>query len=126
MSALQTRYALMKPAATHRRPATCEEVDCGNRRNGWQIRVEESTPLGARVLHQIRQSGRRFVRIAQPNQVALYRFEPGQECFRAHTAPVDRPALYVVRHGRGPVRHHVQPEHWVEDFSTHLDKIREQ
>lgn len=123
---LSTRYGVAKPAATHRRPAVCSEVSCKYQRNGWQMRVEEATPIGQRQAHLIKVSGRRFIRIQHPNQVAVYKFEAGQECFGSHTVPVDRPALYLVRHGRAPVKHHVTPDNWVEDFSTHLDKIREQ
>jgi hypothetical protein len=40
--------------------------------------------------------------------------------------PLERPALYLARQGTGPVVRHTRPELWVEDFSEHLDKIKEQ
>lgn len=122
---LTTRYALAKPAATHRRPATCEEVGCKYLRGGWQMRVMESTALGQRQVHLIQASGRRFVRIPQPDG-GLYVFEAGQNCFGSHTVPVERPPIYIVRQGaQSPVRH-VNGSDWVDDFASHLDKIREQ
>jgi len=119
------RYALAKPAGTHRRPAGCEEVSCKYFRNGWRMRVLVDTEMGKRQAYLIKESGRRYT-VEQTYGEATYTFEPGQNCFGAHTVPLDRPALYLVRQGAGPVVHHVRPEHWVEDFSTHLDKIREQ
>ena len=118
------RYGLMKPKETHRRPATCDEVACKYLRDGWQMHVMEGTPLGDRQRALIERSGRRFMRTPEEGSI-LYTFEPGQQCFRAHTVGVDRPPLYVVRDGVVGVRRHTNPEHWVEDFSNHLDKIRE-
>lgn len=89
------------------------------------MRVMEATLVGQRQMHLIKTSGRRFVRIAQPNG-GLYVFEAGQSCFGAHTVPLDRPALYVVRQGNQQPRLHVNGSDWVDDFSSHLDKIKEQ
>lgn len=119
------RYGLSKPVATHRRAATCAEVDCKYHREGWQMRVEESTPLGARQAALIKGSGRRFTTIQEQGAVR-YLFEAGQSCFRAHTVDLDRPAIYIVRQGASAPIRHTRPENWVDDFSTHLDKIREQ
>lgn len=124
---LQTRYSLAKPAATHRRPASCAEVNCKYYREGWQMSVLPGTPLGDRQVHLIKQSGRRYT---MPDRVAggalLFQFEPGQNCYGTHTVAIERPAFYLVRQGSGPTVHHKRPADWVEDFSTHLDKIREQ
>lgn len=155
---LTTRYALSKPAASHRRTATCAEVSCKHYLNGWQIHVEVGAPEYDRVVAGVMQSGRRFTRadrvpgwsqgvrremVAQQSRGipveeitawlaiqdkaphTVFTFEAGQTCFGRHTAPNDRPALYVVRQG-GVVHRHVNPADWVDDFATHLDKIREQ
>lgn len=123
---LTSRYMLAKPAKTHRRPASCAEVNCKYYRLGWQMHVMDGTPVGERQTFLIKQSGRRFTAVRERNGSVLYSFEPGQSCFGAHTVPNGRPALYVVRKGiREPVAHH-RPEDWVDDFSHHLDKIRNQ
>jgi hypothetical protein len=119
------RYGLAKPAATHRRPATCVEASCRYHREGWQMRVEESTPLGARQTALIKASGRRFTTVREQG-ATRYLFEPGQSCFGTHSVDLERPAIYLVRQGYSEPVKHTRPEHWVEDFSTHLDKIREQ
>lgn len=125
---LTAQYTLAKPAKSHRRPASCAEVNCKFYRLGWQMRIMENTPLGERQVALVKQSGRRFRAeraITGPGEVLLT-FEAGQQCFGAHSVPNDRPALYVVRQGTSQPRLHTKPENWVEDFSTHLDKIREQ
>jgi hypothetical protein len=118
------RYSIGKPAATHRRDATCLEVGCKYLREGWQMHVMDGTPMGERQAYLIRESGRRYSTAPEPAGT-LYTFEPGQRCFGKHTVPIDRPAIYLVRQGAG-LKRHVNPLDWVDDFSTHLDKIREQ
>ena len=120
------RYGLAKPIATHRRPATCAEADCRYHLNGWQMRVDERTQLGARQAHLIKTSGRRYTVVRLDAGTILYLFEAGQTCFGVHTVPADRPAIYIVRQGMNQPTVHRKPEDWVDDFSTHLDKIREQ
>jgi len=119
------RYGLAKPAATHRRPATCAEVSCKYHLKGWQMRVEESTPVGARQTALIKASGRRFTTVREQGAIR-YLFEAGQSCFGTHTVDIDRPAIYLVRQGYSAPIRHTRPEDWVDDFATHLDKLREQ
>jgi hypothetical protein len=122
---LTTRFGVAKPAGTHRRPARCDEVDCKYLRDGWQMRIMEGTPLGDRQVALIKQSGRRYT--TSPGRgSALYTFEAGQQCFRAHTVDIGKPALYLARQGAGPVQRIARPEDWVGEFSSHLDHIREQ
>jgi hypothetical protein len=119
------RYGVSKPAATHRRPATCEEVDCRFYRNGWQMRVMPDTPMGDRQAHLIKQSGRRYTLTRLPDG-HLYQFEAGQQCFRVHTVDLEKPAIYLVRQGYSQPIRHTRPDNWVDDFATHLDKLRGQ
>jgi hypothetical protein len=119
------RYGLAKPAGTHRRPATCAEVACRFHLKGWQMRVEESTPLGARQTALIKASGRHFTTVPEQGAVR-YLFEAGQSCFRAHSVDIGRPALYIVRQGASAPIRHTRPDDWVDDFSTHLDKLKGQ
>lgn len=122
---LTDTFALAKPSATHRRKATCAEANCKNMINGFQIHVNPSSAQAARQEYLIKSSGRRYSVSPEPGGL-LYTFEAGQQCFGEHTVPIDRPALYLVRKGSNPVKHHAAPSDWVDDFSTHLDKIREQ
>lgn len=89
------------------------------------MRVEESTSLGARQAALIKASGRHFTTVREQG-ATRYLFEPGQSCFGAHSLPIDRPAIYLVRQGASAPVRHTNPLDWVDDFSTHLDKIREQ
>lgn len=123
---LTTRFSLAKPAQTHRRPATCNEVDCKYLRDGWQMRIMVDTPMGERQMALVLQSGRKFTSFQESASTLLLTFEAGQQCYRAHTVDLDRPALYLARQGAGPVQRIARPEDWVGEFSSHLDKIREQ
>jgi hypothetical protein len=120
-----TRFGVAKPKHSHRRPATCEEVNCKTMANGWQMHIMEGTPLGERQKALIEQSGRRYTKSPEQGST-LYTFEAGQRCFRPHTVDLEKPAIYLARQGAGPVQRIARPEDWVGEFSSHLDKIREQ
>ncbi len=118
-------YAIVAPAATHHRPATCAEVDCPHYLNGWRVRVEGLPP---EMVHAARTSGRRFIEQQVAAGETWLVFEAGQSCFKAseHRTRIDKPELFIVRDGdhrgnpRGTkARMHARPEHWVEDFATH-------
>lgn len=102
--------------------------------NGWKTAVDERTDLGQGQAYFIReQSGRQFTEERTPVGMTVFTFPAGQACFRAstHTAPMDRPPIFVVRGGdwRGnPQRRsrvHTRPELWVEDCAENLDKVTE-
>ena len=121
-------YSIARPAATHTRPATCAEVECAGYVHGWTSLIDTTTDLGLRQANYIDDaSGRRFHANRLPGGVIEYVFAPGQECFNAHTVPVERDPLYVVRqgaHGRYLAhRVHDKPEHWVEDFAGNQDRL---
>ena len=122
---LTSRYTVSKPRSTHRRPATCEEVNCKTMANGWQVKLNHADARTPGLVRMIENSGRRFT-VVRESGVTTYLFESGQRCFRSHSVDLDRPAIYLVRQGARPVRRHANPEDWVDDFSTHLDKLREQ
>jgi hypothetical protein len=126
-------YALSQPLATHFRPATCAEADCGPHRNGWATTVDESTELGQRQAHYIRkQSGRRHVEHRDEAGLTVFTFEAGQPCFQAdkHRVPLERPVNHYTWGGdwrATPTRHDVRPmrgEDWVDDFANHQDKLK--
>lgn len=128
-SAMQS-YVISAPLATHHRRATCAEVKCSGYSNGWRTPIDETSDLGQQQAHYIRQqSGRKFAEWAEAG-LTVFEFEAGQQCFREHFAPLDRPAIYLVQGGdwrgnprRIPTRRHVRPEDWVEDFATHQQAL---
>lgn len=124
-------YQVVAPKASHWRNATCAEVECQAHANGWVTAVDEATELGQRQAGYIRRdSGRAFTERRTPEGGTEFVFPPGQRCFRAHSVPLEREPLYVVRGGdwRGnpsgaPARRHTRPDFWVEDFATHQQAL---
>lgn len=118
-------YRVTAPAKTHLRPATCKEVDCANWQNGFRSVVDVSTDLGQRQAAYIETlSARRFIR-SQAGSIVTYDFHPGQQCFQAHTVPLERPALYVIRDGKARPRT-VSADEWVDRFADHTEKIKKE
>lgn len=121
-------YQLASPVSTHYRDGTCDEAGCLAHRNGWQTAVDETTDLGQRQAHYIREvAGRRYTEVRTPAGLTAFTFEAGQKCFTTHKVPLDRPEFYVVRSGdwrqMGTPRQHSGPDAWVNDFAEHQDRI---
>jgi hypothetical protein len=124
-------YELSAPLATHHRPATCKEVNCPRYANGWLMKFDPNTDLGREQLGYIRMhSGRHYVDMTViGEQLVTLRFAPGQDCFTAHTVPLDREPNYRVRGGdfranTGLIRAHTNGADWVDDFATHQDMVK--
>lgn len=125
-------YGFVAPKETHFRPATCEEVDCGNYQRGWVTKIDEATVLGKQQAFYIRQqSGRKFAEDRE-GELTAFVFEPGQCCFAEHSVSLEREPIYLVKEGdwrgnpRGtPPRIHARPADWVDDFATHQDQLIE-
>lgn len=126
-------YQIIAPPATHWRPATCEEAECGAYERGWRTLVDETSELGQRQAHYIRSlSGRRFVEARNAEGLTEFVFEAGQRCFAQHQVPLEREPFYFVRGGdwRGnpsgvqPYQH-ARGEHWVEDFAEHQARLND-
>jgi hypothetical protein len=124
-------YGMSMPIKTHWRPATCEEVDCQAYRSGWVTTVDLSTDLGKKQYELITHDRERRYSM-QRVSVTLVKFTygPGFPCFARseHRVPLERPARFIVAHGdwRGYLerpRVHQRAEDWVEDFSTHQDRL---
>lgn len=124
-------YQIASPLSTHWFTVSCEDAECGNYLRGWMTTIDERTELGKKQAHYIRSlSGRSFT--AEVNAVGMteFTFRPGQPCFQEHKERGERPELYLVKGGdhRGNPRRiapqrHTKPEHWVEDFAEHQDKL---
>lgn len=125
-------YAVRSPLATHHRRATCAEVNCADYINGWYLALDG---LPQDLLYIATHSGRKYVQgevLLPTGPAKALIFEAGQECFRSstHTVSLQRPEFFFA--GRGDHRSfsHLKaqqfdkPEHFVEDFATHLDRIK--
>jgi hypothetical protein len=119
-------FVIVSPRDTTVRTA-CEEAGCEYWRDGWDSPVDERTEQGRMWAALIRfKSGRTFRELHRADGVTVFRFEPGQRCFREHRT---RPERYLVRGGdyrgnpRGERRVHQRPADWVEDSGEHLDRL---
>ncbi len=113
----QQNFRVALPPATHRIPATCEEVDCPHYLEGWMTIVA----VDSRQANYIRRySGRQFTVTKTGENILEYKFAAGQECFRDHTRLSGRPPFYLheTREGR---RMHTA-ENFVEHAHEEMDK----
>jgi hypothetical protein len=122
-------FQIVAPTSTHRRSATCAEVDCPNYLHGWRVRTDNLDP---KMLHTAKTAGRKFTELHVSENENWLVFEAGQPCFRAsgHSVPLDKQEIFISRDGdfrgnpTGNVRKHTRPEHWVEEMGENLDRVR--
>lgn len=122
-------FQIVAPASTHRRKATCAEVECLHYLKGWRVRTDNLDP---QMLHDATHSGRKFTELHVSEDENWLVFEAGQACFRAtqHSVPLNRQEIFIARDGdfrgnpTGNVRKHTSPENWIEDMSENLDRLR--
>ncbi len=126
-------FAISQPLATHFRPATCVEVDCGPHQHGWATTVDVNTDLGRKQAYFIRKrSGRRFTEAPYVAGLIVFTFEAGQTCFSSdkHRVPLERPVNHFVWGGDwrvNPSRYDVKPMQgadWVDSFQEHQDRLK--
>ena len=124
-------YVIAAPAATHHRPASCEEADCQAHALGFTTTVDESTELGQRQAHYLRNDRSRPVPAVERGSDGLTRFAypPGTRCFGGHSVPNGRPERFFERDGdwrgnpRGQVREFTRPGDWVDSFAEHQQRL---
>lgn len=120
-------YEIVSPVQTHTRVATCQEVDCPNRANGWATVVDVSTDLGTRQANWIRLQSGRFYNSEQVADIVKFIFAAGQNCFAEHRILLDRPELYIKRGGDWRARTsdpiNMRVEDWLDDFAETQDTI---
>lgn len=124
-----TTFAVRSPLDTHFRKATCEEIDCPEYIQGWQLRKEDLTP---ELLYTATHCGRKYQEIQIKEGETYLVFEPGQPCFResTHIIPNGRPELFYAGSGDfrsfriRNARQHANAENFVDEMATTLDKIR--
>lgn len=122
-------FQVDQPLETHYRRATCDEVDCSAKRNGWVMGFDLTEPEKRAAARWIRDhSGRTFTATLAEGKVTLT-FAAGQTCFAKHRVPNDRPPFLIVRGGdwRGNVTGervvHRNADDFVDHWENDLDKI---
>lgn len=118
-------YRIAAPSQTHRKRATCAQVDCAKRKHGYRAQFDVSTVAGRTNAHRIEElgaSGRRFFSRVVEGPMVTYTFPAGQDCFDVHTVTLEREPFYIVRGGdhRGNPRQ-IEPRRLREaDFIDHF------
>lgn len=130
-------YEISRPLSTHWRKATCEQIECPGWTQGYEVVVDERTDLGQRQAAYLRdqlpiRSGRPVAKQYQDDMLMThFVFAPGTECMRAgeHRTSNDRPPNFLKligdrQHGvSGVLVRHSGADSFVDDMSTHLEKI---
>lgn len=119
-------YAIRSPSDRRVR-AACSQVGCEYWRDGWDSIVDERTANGQIQAAAIRtRSGRTFRELRTGAGLTVFRFEPGQRCFRDHYTI---PEIYLRRAGdhrgnpTGERYRHTSSAAWVEDFAEHQARL---
>jgi hypothetical protein len=123
-------YRILSPPS-HRRKASCEEVECERWRRGWKTCLDVADTKHAEAANWIRlHSGLRFD-VHEQGTAVTFTFPAGQSCWAAHTVPF-KPHLFLVHGGdwrgnpRGvPVVRHSGAQSWADDFGENQLLIRE-
>tara|TARA_Y100000310_G_scaffold317160_1_gene369700 strand:- start:843 stop:1193 length:351 start_codon:yes stop_codon:yes gene_type:complete len=109
---------MASPSETHRRKATCAEVDCPHYLQGWITTVAVGSPQALYIKHH---SERRFIEKTEAGQV-MFKFYPGQECFREHSASLGRPP-FLLHRKNGPPRRIIEPQEFNDTFNEEMRQI---
>jgi len=126
--AAKKTYEIARPLDTHFRSASCEEIGCETQESGFIVRIDEAIPFGQKQAYYIRHHSGRPYTEHHENGLTEFVFPPGTECFNSHNVP-DREPAFIVKGGdwrgnpRGDYRVHDTPDHWVEDFSEHQNRL---
>lgn len=121
-------YRIVTPRS-HRRPASCAELDCEKWRNGWLTALDAGNPRQAKLADWIRLHSKRSFTVEQIGMAVKFVFPAGQQCFEPHSVRC-KPPLYLVQGGdwRGNPRgvatvRHSGIDSWVDDFASNQQAI---
>lgn len=115
-------FRLDRPLGTHWRLAKCKEVNCTHWERGWETHVDEGTTLGKAQAGYIRHNSKRAFTERREGTLTIFRFPPGQQCFREHRLPLERLAIPSIGSlGRGFVP--TEGERWIEEFNETAYRI---
>ena len=121
-------YVIAQPEATHFKRVSCSDIDCGTQASGFIVRVDEAVPFGQKQAFYLRHHSGRSYSEHNENGLTEFVFPPGSECFDNHDVAIREP-VFIVKGGdwrgnpRGDYRVHDTPDHWVEDFSEHQNRL---
>lgn len=113
------------------RKATCDEVNCARKRNGWRTVLDVGTAAGAQSAKWIVDFSGRHGSIERAGNQVTFTFAAGQDCFESHKVALEREPIYIVRDGdhrgnpTGRRRVHAKGMDWVEHMQEDLDKFRQ-
>lgn len=125
-------FQIVSPKSTHFRPATCHEVDCVSFQRGWRQIIDIKTIDGQKTAYWIRMHSQRHFTVerTQTEGVLAFVFPPGQRCFVQHEVRLERPEVFLTRHGNPLMPIHrtepqqYRPDQWVDQFASLTDKIQ--
>lgn len=123
-------YQVASPSSTHRRKATCAEVECVKRARGYRAQFDVSTATGRANAHMVEGlKGRRMWSRRVDGSLVTYTFPAGQDCLDVHTVPLERAPLFIVKGGdhrgdpRQVGRRQLRQADFVDDWATHQDNL---
>ena len=90
---IQDNYGLRTPINSHRRPASCEEINCQHWREGWLIVLDLRTDKGLSHEYTIKHTAhKKYKQELLEDGRTLFTFEAGQVCLRVaqHTTSLER------------------------------------
>ena len=136
---LETRrtFSAIMPEATHYEPATCEQVGCKRRAEGFAVLHDTTRQADRDRLDWIyaNPGGRQWYKTVEGGITRLD-FPPGNDCFEQHRRMLDKPAMLVDRKGshtaRGVVdrlpivRRHTRGSDFMEDLREHTSAAIDQ
>jgi len=117
-----SRHRAAAPAATHKRIARCEEVDCPHYLIGWETAVGSESPQALYIRHN---SQRRFEEHQTGNGEVTFYFSAGQQCFRQHMVSNGREAIFLIKISGKQAQVLPSPETWRDDFAEELESLQQ-
>tara|TARA_R100000501_G_C2566923_1_gene75347 strand:+ start:338 stop:715 length:378 start_codon:yes stop_codon:yes gene_type:complete len=121
---MNEHYSIKAPLSTHWREATCEEVDCRKNIMGWETHCNISTQLGRDQVAYIRagKSGRRYTERKDVEEIVIFSFGPGQQCFTSHTKKIEEKGHLLLREAGGQRQVISEPERWMWEFNESMER----
>ena len=122
---MNDRYSIKAPISSHWRQAGCEEVDCRQYEYGWETHCATGTDLGKKQIAYLRSgdSGRRFTERMDVDGILIFKFPPGEQCFRDHIKKMEEKGHLLLRESNGQ-RQLLESDRWLWDFNESMEKHR--
>ena len=115
-------FRMSAPIKTHRRPATCAEIQCKYHVEGWATIVAVNSPRALWIKHH---SERRFIERVEAGGMVTFIFYPGQECFKTHSTTLERPMFLTHGKRTGELVHVRDPQQFHDTFNEQMHKAEQ-